>query len=174
MKTLILPGFSVSNKDWADEAKNQLGAEAVVHEWRHWLTGDDSDFVADEEVAQVLEKIDNQKVNLLAKSIGTYIAVKLLERKMVEKLILCGIPLDFIQKNSLHLDAYKNLASFPAGMAICFQNDQDPLASYEEIEKFIHQINPSLQVVSKPRKDHDYPYFEEFKKFLGLGSSPES
>jgi pimeloyl-ACP methyl ester carboxylesterase len=167
MQTIILPGFSVTNKDWAYEVQTKLGADAVVHEWKHWKTGDDSDFVDEEEIAQILEKIDNQKVNILAKSIGTFIAVRLLERKLIEKLILCGIPLGFLKKNSLHLEAYQSLADFPASKVICFQNAQDTAGTYQEIEKFIHEINPSITIVSKPRSDHHYPYFVDFKQFLG-------
>ena len=167
MQTIVLPGFSVANKDWVNEVKSNLNGDMVVHEWKHWVTGDESDFVVEEEVTRVLEKIDNQKVNLLTKSIGTYIAVRLLEKEIIEKLILCGIPLGFIKKNSLHLEAYQSLANFPAKRAICFQNDQDPVGAYEEVEKLIHEINPSIAVVSKPRSDHNYPYFAEFKQFLG-------
>lgn len=42
MKTLILPGFSIKNKDWANETKKILEIRffTEVFEWEHWSTGD--------------------------------------------------------------------------------------------------------------------------------------
>ena len=38
MKTIILPGYSLRNKEWAYEVKDNLDLEheVIVHEWEHW------------------------------------------------------------------------------------------------------------------------------------------
>jgi len=39
-ETIILPGFSPTNRQWAIEAKEEMGTEggALIHEWKHWDT----------------------------------------------------------------------------------------------------------------------------------------
>jgi len=93
MKTIILSGFSIKNKDWAYAVKYNLPEEEmIVHEWFHWITESDTDFDAEQEVQRLKLK---EEINIIAKSIGTLVAVKMLEKKYkIKKAILCGIPLN--------------------------------------------------------------------------------
>jgi len=164
MQILVLPGFSLANKDWAYEAKKQLGNEVLVHEWKHWQTGNDSDFKMSQEIASVLAEIGSQKVNVLAKSIGTCVAVQMLAKWQAEKVILCGIPTGIFEKNEGYYE--EALANFPVEKIVIFQNENDPFGKYLEIKDLVTKINSQIKIVKSPRADHNYPYFADFKEFF--------
>lgn len=185
MKIIILPGYSIKNKEWAQEAVDYFlkeNANACIHNWNHWKqknntkrikqTGLNIDF----EVDEILKIISDEKVFILAKSIGTRVAMKLLIRipRQIEKLILCGIPsIDdrelklneniIEQSNSLYQMGLKNIS---ADKIICFQNSADPLANYQDVKHFLETINFSIKLIEKPGNDHHYPYYEDFAGFF--------
>jgi len=174
MLTIILPGFSSLNKEWAEEIKKKLnlGHSVLVHSWKHWQTGNNADFKTDTEIKKVLEEIGEEEVNILAKSIGTRITMYLLEKipSQIEKIILCGIPLEGEGINEKWRKKYEILASFPGAKVLCLQNKDDPFGSFSKVKKFIHSISPQVLIKKMPRGDHQYPYLEEFQKFLSLRS----
>lgn len=172
MKTLILPGFSTKNKDWANEMKKILELKFFVEviEWEHWSTGN-TDFDnwnewIEQETPKVLNRVQGEKVNILAKSIGTLMAMNILKIKpnVVNKLFICGIPLHDIQKTDRL--KYKSLRNFPKDKVICIQNINDSHGTYEEVKTFLNEIDSEVKIISKPRGDHDYPYPKVFINFL--------
>jgi len=48
---------------------------------------------------------------------------------------------------------------------VVYQNSNDPHGSYEQVKKF----EIEFKHIEKPSYNHEYPYFEEFNKFLILG-----
>ena len=93
MKTIILPGYSPHNKDWAEgiKAKLVLGHNVVVHNWEHWDKG--GSLSAKKEASRILEEVGHEDiVNIIAKSVGTFIAVLLLPNsaQKVRKIIFLG------------------------------------------------------------------------------------
>lgn len=160
MLILILPGFSLSNKDWAYALKKDINLrhEVVIHEWRHWQKG--GSLALYYELDQILKKVGKEKINIIAKSVGNHVAMSLLQKipDQIDKIILCGIP----SQN----ESYNILANFPAEKVIVFQNEKDPLGNFSEVERFIKGINPKIKVISMPRSDHSYPYPTEFAEFL--------
>lgn len=172
MKTLIFPGFSLKNKDWAYEMKKSLDSKlsTEVVEWEHWTSGN-TDFASwsewlEKETPRVLKQIGDGQVNVLAKSIGTLVIMNILKMKpnLINKLFICGIPLNDIKENDKLL--YKILNYFPGEKIICIQNENDNHGSFSEAKKFLNSINSNIKIISKPRDDHDYPYSEEFINFL--------
>lgn len=165
MKTIILPGFSPHNKVWAEDIKKDvnLSHKALVHNWRHWQKG--GGLSLKYEIEAILQRVGNEKINIIAKSVGTYVAAKILPKmkNQVEKIILCGIPSTSEKRKEIYKEGF---ADFPAKNIICFQNEEDPFATYDEVKKFMRRINPKVKVVKKSRSDHDYPYSEDFEKFL--------
>lgn len=165
MKTIILPGFSPHNKDWAIEIKDKVKTvgEIVIHEWRHWKTG--GSMSKKYEVAKIIEEVGNQKVNIIAKSVGTVVTMILLKEipEKIEKIILCGIPQT---SGEMEEKAKEVLKDIDPGKIICFQNTSDPFSSFLEVKAFMKAINSKIEVVETPRKDHNYPYFSDFENFL--------
>lgn len=157
MKTIILPGYSLHNKEWAEEVGG------TVHYWRHWSKG--GSFSLGYEVGKILEEVKTDKVNLIAKSVGTMVAMSILQKipGQVKKIILCGIPSVSEERLELFQTALKN---FPPENIIVFQNSHDPFATFTEVKRFMEKINPQIKVMEKPAETHDYPYFADFEKFL--------
>jgi predicted alpha/beta hydrolase family esterase len=169
MKTFILPGFSPINKGWAEEVSKNL-TDSTVIEWTHWTTNKTdlptwADWMSNE-VDYVSEKIDKREVNILAKSIGTLVAMYIIKEGsvLVNKLILCGIPLNDLSDKDK--EYYSALKSIPSERLLCIQNSEDNHGSYNDVKTFVDSISTGVRIISKPADTHDYPYIDVFKKFL--------
>lgn len=163
MKTIVLPGYSAKNKDWAKDIQDKLPAGTIVHEWKHWSKGS---FSLPQELKAIYEEIGDDKINIIAKSVGTRVAMHLVKEisGQINRLILCGIPTKGISDSAK--ENYSPLSSFPAERILCIQNIKDPLANHSNVEKFIHSINSKISVIEKGRLDHHYPYLDDFMEFL--------
>ena len=160
MKTIILPGYSPRNKDWAYEVKDRLdlGHKVLVHEWKHWGGGK---FSLNTERSNILENIRIEEVNIIAKSVGTRVLMSLVGEieDRINKVILCGIPVDPVRYT-------KGIKLIGAKRLLVIQNKKDPLMPSKPIKLFMKLIDKNIKVLEMPRSDHDYPYFKEFQKFL--------
>lgn len=166
MKTIILPGYSPSNKEWAYEIKEnlQLGHSVLVHEWESWTGGSLS---VKNETEKILKTVGKDELNIIAKSVGTRIVMHLIPllQNQINKVILCGIPTRFESDTARVL--YKDgLLELAPDKVVCIQNTKDPLANYAVIKKFINSVDLKIKVIEKTRSDHHYPYFEEFENIL--------
>jgi predicted alpha/beta hydrolase family esterase len=165
MITIILPGYSPRNKDWAEDlAKTmKLGHKVSVHNWRHWGKG--GSLSQKYESEKIIEELGEDSTNIIAKSVGTFVAALLIPsiKEKILKIILCGIPSVSEARKEKYKEALKN---FPGENVICFQNNGDPFASYLEVKSFMTDVNPKIKVIKKERNDHHYPYSEEFGSFL--------
>lgn len=175
---LILPGYSVHNKDWMDEiAMNLLeidGFCVVKHHWAHWRPGFRFSLVDElEEIAIGVQKCIDKCgsdgdgfVDVIAKSVGTRVVMEIVKRSTIDinRLILCGIPTRGKGKSSLN--NYSPLTVRDGKNTFIFQNEKDPLASYVDVCKFIGSINKNIKIVKKSRSDHSYPYYGEFEAIL--------
>ena len=174
MKTLILPGYSPRNKEWAEDlAKSMnLGHKIFVHNWRHWEKG--GSLSLKYEVEKVLEEVGDGMANIIAKSVGTAVIMYVLPKiskawpaspvkAQVNKIILCGVA----SVNDERIGkAKKALEGVDPKKVIVFQNTSDPLASFIEVKKFIEKVDAKIKVVETPRGDHNYPFPEKFEEFL--------
>lgn len=168
MTTYILPGFSIKNKEWAEQTKNELSGqtETSVIYWKHWGTGKTESNWIDPEVNDIIQKIKGEQINIIAKSVGTMVAMKLLSKstESVNKIILCGIPLHDLSDTDK--ESYLAIKNFPASKLLIIQNEEDNHGSFQEAEKFVNSINADILIKSKPRSDHEYPYFTDFIEFI--------
>jgi len=168
MKTILLPGFSIQNKDWSEEIKREIGGKIglEIHYWPHWQTGKTVENWKEIEVEKFLEEMKDEIANIISKSIGTLVAVMTINKKpeAVNKIILCGIPLSALKEEDK--EKYKILAKLPFKNVLVIQNEKDNTGSFEDVKKMMEKINPNIRVISKPREDHAYPYPEEFEEFL--------
>jgi hypothetical protein len=162
MKTIIVPGFSSKNKDWALETqKNIPGAE--IYEWPHWKDLSIK-FKPKEEAKKILELIGETEINIIAKSIGTLVASIVIKNAKLNKIIYAGIPVNDMNEDDLY--EFKILSDIDPAKVTVFQNSEDEHGSFVAVRKFLSQINPNIEIKEKPGKTHDYSYYEEFKEFL--------
>ncbi|MDO8452480.1 MAG: hypothetical protein Q7S79_01885 [bacterium] len=169
--TFLLPGFSSKNKEWAEEVRRELepAMPVFISYWPHWETGEKEKDWIQKEAEKVKRQAKNTDgpVNILAKSIGTIVAMEILKDKdfSINKLILCGIPLnDFEAGDEKYYECLRK-----GGNTVVLQNENDNHGSFEKVKEFIEKINPGIKVISKPRDDHEYPYFDDFKKIIRSG-----
>ncbi|OGM30149.1 hypothetical protein A2630_02940 [Candidatus Woesebacteria bacterium RIFCSPHIGHO2_01_FULL_44_10] len=168
MITFILPGYSPSNRQWAEEVANKLQVTGEIRPiiWDHW---DDSNavFKPEEKVQMLIGIMAGGSANIIAKSIGTLVASLLISQipKQITKVIYCGIPSGNFKN---YQEVYTKAMTFlPADKILVLQNQADPLGSFEVTQAAIQQTNPKITVKSMPASDHNYPYFDEFQKFIG-------
>ena len=165
---LILPGYSLHNKDWAVEVKKYLKTkikeEILIHEWRHYKDPDIS-FSVRYEIETIKKEIGDKSINLIAKSVGVAVAMELIPqiRSQINKVILCGIAsVSDDRKQAFN----KVLTELPLDRLLCIQNRKDKFVVFTDAKRFYHSVSPKVKVISKPRSDHEYPYFEDFEKFV--------
>jgi len=168
METVILPGFSPKNKQWAEETQERLkslGPVSIAY-WDHWQTGSAEPDWIEKEAQKIIASLEGKTVNILSKSIGTAVAMEILRQmpQSINKVILCGIPItDFSEGFEKR---YAPIKDFPKDKILCIQNSEDNHGGYAEAERLIHSISPDIQIISKLRSDHEYPYIEDFLKFF--------
>ena len=166
-KILILPGYSPHNKDWAEEVRANLMGKTddmvIVHEWFHWKEGS---FSLVKELDRLVTEIGTDSVEIIAKSVGVAVAMELIPRisSQVVKVIFCGIA--SVEGPERQESLKKVLNIVPVENILCIQNEYDKFVVYKDAEKFYHSVNPDIKLISKPRSDHDYPFFEDFQEFL--------
>jgi hypothetical protein len=166
--TLILPGYSPHNKEWLEETANSIGGESEIRPiyWGHW-TDPEAKFDPKEK-AQLLDGVTGKRiVDIIAKSIGTFVTGLIIQKspEKIRKVILNGICLNDLNENEKAILRSCLELVLPENI-ICFQNDEDPHGSYEEAKKFLLEVNPEIKVISMARADHEYPYQDEYRKFL--------
>jgi len=164
----ILPGFSIKNKDWAEDVGKKLEDLTSIHivHWPHWETRQTSHGWIKTEAQKIAGKLKDQSVSILAKSVGTLVAMEVLKMKpnQVDKIILCGIPTkDFKEGDQKRFEV---LTNFPADKVLVIQNTNDNHGPIVEVETLISGINPHIRIIPKPRDDHEYPYLEDFVAFF--------
>lgn len=168
-KLLIIPGFSLKNKMWAEEAKDYLKndfSEILIHEWKHWKTENNDDFSLDNESNSIEEYFSNNSWYVLAKSMGSAVFVKTLPQILAKttKIVLCGLPLEDLNNDEKEL--YISLKLLDSKKIVIFQNSEDNHGTYSEALEFVQGINRNIKIIEKSRSDHDYPYYEYFKQFF--------
>lgn len=163
MQTLILPGYSEHNKNWVDDVAKNLKSVHIIRPfyWMHW-TDSTSKFNSSEKAELIIKHIKEDKINIIAKSIGTLVASKIINQisNKIEKIIFCGIPLTSLSEDDLNI--IKSAIQIIDNKFIGFQNISDPHGSFDEVKSHLG----SGIILPKDRSDHEYPYFDEFNKFL--------
>jgi esterase/lipase len=173
MTTYFLPGFSGEYNQPEMEAivdylrEQGMSVEAV--EWPHW-TDKDAQFVLDDEVEKVwqrIQKIQDDEIAIVAKSIGTHVAIRLLETHpdfKPSKLMLMGVPIESIDEVYIrsYPEVMKNLSDTEI---MVLQNERDPFGSGDQVLNLLEGVD--AEVVVKPGHDtHAYTYPEEVHSFL--------
>lgn len=163
MQTIILPGFSVKNKQWVDETANNLEIDGVIRpiHWDHWVDEKEK-FDIKEKATVIARHARGEKINIVAKSIGTLVASLIIQKipDQIERVIFCGIPVNDLTEDDLL--QIKKAIGILKDRIIIYQNSNDPHGSYDQVKKF----ELDFKLIEKPSYNHEYPYFEEFNEYL--------
>ncbi|MBE0574024.1 hypothetical protein IH575_03915 [Candidatus Dojkabacteria bacterium] len=162
---LILPGFSIKNKEEAESIASALrekGEQVHLHMWRHW-DSPDTKFDPEVEIDLIKQHIRNpSELNIVGKSIGTYIASLMLKDTTVNRLVLLGIPAKDL--NPEELAAYTNLSNLEHFVVI--HNDKDPHGDIQAVEDLLSGLE--YELILKEAGHHSYNYVEDIIEALGL------
>lgn len=161
-ETIILPGYSSHNRDWAEEIRNFFGKRGLrtrVYEWRHWRNAGKMDLNC--EAQNVIKFIGDSRINVIAKSIGTRVFALIFANiyTQIRKVVLCGIP----AKDRLYLYSLNKMDN---NRLMIIQNSLDPLLSYHDLVYFLKRNGVNLEIVKKDSSTHQYPYYQDFLSFL--------
>lgn len=160
MQTLILPGYSESNKEWVDETAKNLKVEGTIRPfyWMHW-TDENSKFDVQEKAELIAKHLRGEKANIVAKSIGTLVASILIRSipDQINKVIFCGIPVKDVSSDELEL--IRSACQSLGDKIVIVQNSNDPHGTYDEVKDF-------GIVVKKESDTHNYFYFDEINQNL--------
>jgi predicted alpha/beta-hydrolase family hydrolase len=165
MQTLILPGASEHNKEWVENCAEELTVNGIVRPvyWDHW--SDPSQTFDPKEKAELIARHSRgDMLNIIAKSVGTLVTSFIINAipSQINKIVFCGIPLNDINDNEKEI--IKNaIKTLKPEQIVCFQNDTDPHGNLTEIKNFLPN---DINLIVKVSGDHEYPYYEEFDKFL--------
>lgn len=158
---IILPGYSLHNKDWAYDVKKNLEPDfrVEVHEWKHWSTS--GSLSLRYEVDKILAEVGKRKVSFIAKSIGTKVLMSVVPKiiNQIDKVILCGIPIDPVGYG-------KGIKLIGSDRLLVIQNSQDPFMPAKAIKIYLSLVDKKVRFIEKKASDHEYPYYEDFIRFL--------
>lgn len=168
MVTIIIPGYSSHNKKWLEDTAASISSDGEIRPiyWGHW---DDPIIKFDPRLkANLLDAVSGKRVvDIVAKSIGTLVASYLIQKspEKIRRVIFCGMPLNDIGEKEKEI--IKNaLSKIPSENVICFQNSEDPHGSYDSVKNFLSGHESDVEIISKPRDDHEYFYQDDFNKFF--------
>ena len=168
MVTLILPGYSFSNKEWLEKTASQIPGDIEIRPiyWGHW---DDPSVKCEAKTkADLLAGISGKRVvAIVAKSIGTLAASYLIQKspEKIRKVIFCGIPLNGL--NEINKEIIKDaLRKVDLNNVVVFQNSEDPVGSYSAIVEFLSEFGSRIKIIEKDANTHDYFYQNDFNKLL--------
>ena len=88
MQTLILPGYSASNKEWVDETAKNIKTDGLIRPfyWMHW-TDENSKFDVQEKADLIAKHLRGEKANIVAKDEGLDVA-NILKSLIPEQIVL--------------------------------------------------------------------------------------
>lgn len=161
---LLLPGFSIKNKAEAEaiaSALRDLGKDVYIHNWRHWSSETQWDPI--EEIKIIKQNINiEERINIIAKSIGTFIACSILPELRIEKLVLMGIPINDLSEQEL--EVYKNLKDIKGFSVIA--NNNDSHGNVVQVTTLLESYD--CRLIVKESEDHSYPYIDDILSLLDL------
>jgi hypothetical protein len=164
MLNLYLPGFSAGNEEFLakyTKKLRKLGYQVYGRRWDHWGAAEDTEFDAAAEAEKIWPVLRGFKQNMgvVAKSIGTLVAAKLIVQHKIDPqyLVLMGIPLKSDDQEQIAelIAAFKGLTC----PITVINNAGDPVAGLATVEVIAKAIGAKLDV--QPRDDHKYDYLDE-------------
>lgn len=168
MLTVIIPGYSASNRPWVEETVKNLDVDGQIRPiyWDHWENSEKS-FVPKEKAHLISGFAPNGTYNIIAKSIGTLVASYVVQKspESIKKIIFCGICLNDLGEDDKEV-IKEALKLLPKEKLLFIQNDEDPHGNITQLKNFLSPISKDFKIISKPAANHDYYYFSEFQGFI--------
>jgi pimeloyl-ACP methyl ester carboxylesterase len=175
MLIITLPGYSLQNKEDNQAIAADLREQeydVYAHAWRHWV--DESiEFDPVIEATELLEVIDRsgeQELIIIAKSMGTWVAVELISRLPEEvklkKVIIMGVPYTSLdKKDNAKYETVLNALTIPV---YWIQNELDPHGNFEAVKEWLGQVTFTKSINVQGIANHKYADVELIGKLVSL------
>lgn len=169
MKILVLGGNSQRHYGWIRQLKGALepfGHEVVLHDYKHWESGDPMADI-EYEIGTVARRMaDVTSYMIIAKSIGTVIAALGTARGELSpsRIVMLGTPYEGVAGEIPEF--ISSLEALPYTMFV--QNQYDPYGSADGLHKLLTDHSPvHYELTSVPdNTTHDYLDFTFINQLL--------
>lgn len=169
MLVIFLPGYSLKNKEEMQNICTTLrenGYETLQHEWSHWLNQEDR-WDTQLEIQRVnveLKNFNAEEIILVAKSLGTFAAIHLIEsiQDKLKQIILMGIPIEDLEPEER--ERYIEILSKITIPITIIQNSDDHHGSFTTIKDYLNLRNINFKEIKA--EGHGYNYPEEILRNL--------
>ena len=167
MNLLLLPGNSPRHAAWVETLKSAMKPHAdtiEAHHYHHWETGEEWADIPAEIAAAAAKAVPLKPYTIIAKSIGTAIAVLGTAQGMFapEKIILLGVPIEGEGIDEYFMGALKKITE----PIVVIQNTNDPYGAFEHVKAALSSINADITYIETPGDSHDYVDFALIAKQL--------
>ena len=168
MRTLlILPGYSTRNREWGEAAAEYFGKDfdqVVMHTYKHWETGAEMDFDAEQvRITTELSDLSEQgALTVMAKSVGSLLAFLSVAKRVVvpERCVFFGIPFD-LASTGVFAEDWSPVESFRVP-SLAFHNEHDPTVSHDFAKEVVATKCPSITFITTEGADHSYLEFSVY------------
>lgn len=165
MKLVIAPGNSARHKEWAEKLRDYFldtYDEVYVHYYRHWERNEPEADV-EYEITALQEKVGDESVDVIAKSIGTVILSFAIHQGAIKPHIslLLGVPFKILSERNYDLP---NLLSNYNTISVV-QNSSDPMGSFADVREYFSDL-AHIKVYEHEGDTHDYLDFQQMKDIL--------
>lgn len=169
MKTLILPGRSVTIKNWAialqQAVQIKLSADVTLHEYRWWV--DESIDVVPEAELERLSGVEPDTI--IAKSLGTLLTAMAVQQQVIRprQIVFLGVPVNgFLGDEPDMLRAMVRRTD----RVLVIQQAQDMAGSFAQVEDIFGITGAELMMI--PGDDHLYSDLETITTTIADWSVP--
>jgi predicted alpha/beta hydrolase family esterase len=169
MRVLILPGNkSPENSTWLSQITHQLNIGGAIQsdsiEYDHWSTPD-QEIDLTREVNKICHYVEkHQDFVLLAKSIGTILALLANQQHEMhpKAAVFLGVPIT--QQQIDEFIALFDLVRFPV---LCIQQESDKLTSFQDLKAILTPSRKDdVTLCSIPGHDHVYDDFSQMNPLI--------
>lgn len=172
MLTIFLPGFSGQYNgpemmEIVEYLKSKGHNVQDIH-WPHWQD-EKAEFLADTEVEKVWHVISgsaDKDIVIVAKSIGTWVAARLMHLHPEfnpQKVILLGVPVSSLPEEDMRM--YPEYFSRVSKNLHIIQNEHDPFGSSDQVRE-LFSSTPAQLVTKAENATHAYNYKEDVEKLI--------
>lgn len=154
-RTVLLPGNSAGNRASIDEMQKVIGGEAL--HYLHWDTGAPMiDF--EREVQRLAEFVGEDRINVLAKSAGTLLAMRAMREAglQIEKAVFLGTAVNWGAERGIPVRQWLQEWRVPT---LFVHKEYDPVISTAELSTILNEHHSMLVL---PGSDHDYFELDKF------------
>lgn len=169
MDLVLLPGNSISNREWIEEVKTALepnfNTSQIIY-YDHWRTGDeliDLDREVDK-LVKITKGLDNYII--FAKSAGCLLTLKGVYQGKInpEKCIFIGTPILWGPEHGFNGEKWLKEYKVPT---LFIQKSNDPVITASDLHRLLNRLDiPNYQFQEISGDDHNYENIAQLKEFI--------